>query len=224
VAQPLRWNTPAFRWNAPGVVWNGQQPSKTTPSTKVVIDFSGYSADELGNKAQAIHDAIVANAALFPQLPFTMVAFQATITDYDAKNLARASKATSDILAFEVARHGLEDDLNVLGNYINSVANGDPVLCDARRLPHLHHRQRARPDAARRADRSALAPGRLERVGHRALESRPRPEHEPDPDLHRRPQRRGQLEGRRLLRRRQSSAERHHPRHHPLGARADRRH
>jgi hypothetical protein len=119
VAQPLRWNTPAFRWNAPNVLWNGQQPTKTMPSTKVVIDFSGYSADELGTTAQAIHGSIVANATLFPNLPFTMVAFQATITDYMAKNVARASKATADILAFAVARHELEDDLNVLGNYIN---------------------------------------------------------------------------------------------------------
>lgn len=135
MAQPLRWNTPAFRWSAPNVLWNGQQPSKTMPSTKVVIDFSGYSADELGTTAQAIHDSIVANAALFPNLPFTMVAFQATITDYMAKNVARASKATSDILAFAVARHELEDDLNVLGNYINSVANGDPMTCDASGFP-----------------------------------------------------------------------------------------
>src|SRR3954454_17360963 len=97
------------------------------PTTKVVIDFSGYTADELGTAAQAIHDKIVENAALFPNLPFTMVAFQATITDYMAKNVARGSKATADVLAFAVARHELEDDLNVLGNYVNSVANGNPV-------------------------------------------------------------------------------------------------
>ena len=64
-----------------------------------------------------------------------MIAFQATITDYMAKNVARASKATSDILAFEVARTELEDDLNVLGNYINSVANGDPMTCNASGFP-----------------------------------------------------------------------------------------
>jgi hypothetical protein len=52
-----------------------------------------------------------------------------------AKNVARGSKATADILAFAVARHELEDDLDILGNYGNSVANRDPVLSDASGFP-----------------------------------------------------------------------------------------
>jgi hypothetical protein len=129
VAQPLRWNTKAFVWNAPGVLWNGTEPrQKTMPQTKAIIDFSGYVAAELGPVATTIHTSMLAAATTFTSPPLTMVAFLASITDYNAKLVARASGASADRNAFDQARQVLEDELTQLGNYVNSVAMGDPVI------------------------------------------------------------------------------------------------
>lgn len=78
---------------------------------------------------------MVAAAATLPAPPVLMPAFQTSITTYFAKLAARESKATSDALAFTVARHELEGELNDLGNYVNTVANGDPVIIDASGFP-----------------------------------------------------------------------------------------
>jgi hypothetical protein len=115
------------------VVWNGAEPTTTNkkmPNVKAVVDFSGYIAAELLPVAQAIHDKLVTNAATFPALDPTAAELQTAITDYDTKLTARESGASSDMLAFTVARHALEDDLTKIGNYVNSVANGDPVIVD----------------------------------------------------------------------------------------------
>jgi hypothetical protein len=48
--------------------------------TKAAIDFTGYSGDALIPAAQNVHDMILPNAALFPDLPTTMADLQTLIT------------------------------------------------------------------------------------------------------------------------------------------------
>ena len=51
------------------------------------------------------------------------------------KLAARASNSSTDVIPATVARHELEGELSDLGNYVNIVAGGDPVIVDASGLP-----------------------------------------------------------------------------------------
>ncbi|MEQ1861651.1 MAG: hypothetical protein ABMA13_17165 [Chthoniobacteraceae bacterium] len=104
-------------------------------NTKAIIDFSPYTAPELGPLAQAIHGKLTENAATYASPPVTMAALQALINTYDQKLVARASRATADVLAFNEAREILEEALGTLGNYVNSVAKGDPMIVEKSGFP-----------------------------------------------------------------------------------------
>ena len=78
---------------------------------------------------------MTAKAATFPAPPVTMVAFQALITTFDQKLAAKASRATADTIAFNLARHNLEGALADLGGYVNAVAKGDATLVAASGFP-----------------------------------------------------------------------------------------
>ena len=64
---PLTWDSPGLSWDS-GATWDGVAANKTKAMStiKAIIDFSGYSAAELGPIAHTIHDKMVANAATFP--------------------------------------------------------------------------------------------------------------------------------------------------------------
>ena len=96
--------------------------------TKAIIDFSGYTGPGLLPAAQTIHDDITTNAATFATPPLTMAAFQLLIDAFQTALNKKASKATADIIAFNVARNDLETALFKLGNYVNTVADGDPSI------------------------------------------------------------------------------------------------
>jgi hypothetical protein len=125
---PLTWNRPGLLWNSPGATWNGTARTRTMSNIKAIIDFSGYTAAELGPVAHTIHDKMTANAATFTTPTVTMATLQTQITNYDAKLIARASNAKADIVAFNDARDTLETSLGVLGNYVNGIAKGDPAI------------------------------------------------------------------------------------------------
>lgn len=127
--QPLTWDTPGVTFDS-GATWDGVAPSprKTMNNAKAIIDFSGYTAAELGPVAQMIHDKMTLNAATFPNPSVTMPALQTMITSYDQKLVARASRATADVLAFNTVREALEQTLGSLGNDVNSVAKGAPGI------------------------------------------------------------------------------------------------
>src|SRR5436305_1774748 len=65
---PLTWDTPGLIWDS-AAAWDGVAANPTKPktmsNTKANIDFSGYSAAELGPIAHSIHDQMTANAATF---------------------------------------------------------------------------------------------------------------------------------------------------------------
>ena len=104
-------------------------------TTKAIIDFSSYTAAELGPLAQHIHDELVGNATVFATPTVTMSAFAPLITTYNTKLVARESRASADIIAFNNAREAVETALNRLGNYVNDVAQGDPLVIEQSGFP-----------------------------------------------------------------------------------------
>jgi|ERR1051325_1121997 hypothetical protein len=136
MADPSTWDTLGRTWDS-GETWDGEEARKAKhmENTKAVIDFSGYSAPELGPVAHTIHDQMVLNAATFTAPTVTMAAFQTLITTYDTKLIARASRATADLMAFNVAREALDEALGVLGNYVNGIAKGDAMIVEKSGFP-----------------------------------------------------------------------------------------
>lgn len=133
---PLTWDTPGLTWDS-GATWDGvsAHKPKSMSNIKAIIDFSGYTAAELGPIGHNIHDKMTTNAATFTTPAVSMASLQTQITAYDAKLIARASDAKSDILAFNDARNTLEQTLGVLGNYVNGVAKGDAMIVDKSGFP-----------------------------------------------------------------------------------------
>lgn len=129
MADPLTYDTPGLTYDS-GATWDGLAAAirRTMNNTKAIIDFSPYTAAELGPIAQNIHDEMTAHAATFAAPPVTMTALQTLITTYDETLVDRASRASAAVLAFNQARAALEQGLGTLGNYVNSVANGDPMI------------------------------------------------------------------------------------------------
>ena len=137
---PLTWDSPGLTWDSGGT-WDGvaapttPTKRKTMNNTKAIIDFSSYTAAELGPVAHTIHDKMLANVATFATPTIAMTALQTQVDAYDAKLVARASRASADVLAFNSARDDLEQSLGILGNYVNGIAVGDPVIVDKSGFP-----------------------------------------------------------------------------------------
>lgn len=104
-------------------------------NTKAIIDFSSYTAAELGPLAQHIHDELVANVAVFATPTLAMPAFATLITTYNTKLSARASRATADAMAFNAAREDLEVGLSSLGSYVNGIAQGSALVVEQSGFP-----------------------------------------------------------------------------------------
>jgi hypothetical protein len=103
---------------------------------KAVIDFSSYPGAELLPVAQTIHKGMTTAAAIFATPPMTMAALQTLIDAFDTKLTAKSSKATADTIAFNIARHDLEDALGEVGSYVNTVAKGDKTKVDSSGFPY----------------------------------------------------------------------------------------
>lgn len=115
--------------------------------TKAIIDFSGYTGPELIPAAQQVHDSMTAAAATFPAPPVTMAALQTLIDAVDTALTKKASGATTDTIAFNIARNDLENALGELGYYANIIAKGDPALVAASGFPAYETSPRT-PDTA----------------------------------------------------------------------------
>jgi hypothetical protein len=105
--------------------------------TKAVIDYNEYRDSELGSLANIGHDTMTANAATFVNPPVTFATFLTQITAYSAAYEAKASRASADILAFNTARDTLEETLNAMGNFVNSLAKGDATIVSLSGLPNF---------------------------------------------------------------------------------------
>ena len=64
-----------------------------------------------------------------------MAALQTLIDTFTAKLAAQASQATADIIAFNVARHELEEALGELGTDVNLKAKGSATMVEASGFP-----------------------------------------------------------------------------------------
>ena len=126
-----------------------QTPTRMS-NIKAIIDFSGYAGPALGPAAQTIHDKTLANAATFTALPVSMTALATLIGTFSLALAKKASRATADVIAFNVARHELEVALGLLGGYVNLVAKGDAVIVEKSGFPSYdtsHPAQTAPPAA-----------------------------------------------------------------------------
>ena len=136
MANPLTWDSPGLKWDAPGVTWDGVEASqKHMSNIKAIIDFTGYTAADLGPVAQTIHDKMTANAATFPTPPLTMPELATLIGTLSTTLAAKASRATAATIAFNIARHELEGALSAVGGYVNQVAKGDAVIVEKSGVP-----------------------------------------------------------------------------------------
>lgn len=116
---------------------------------KAILDVSTYPGPELASVAQTIHDDTTAAAATFTAPPVAMPALQTLINTFTAARAKKASGATADTIAFNIARHDLESALGDLGSYVNIVAKGVPAIVTASGLPSY--------DTARTTDTSPPA-------------------------------------------------------------------
>lgn len=103
--------------------------------TKVIVDFTDYTAADLAPVARHIGSRMTANAATFDAPPVTMAALATLIDTYEARLIARAGRGTAAILALNETRDELEARLADLGNYVNSVAKGDARICEQSGFP-----------------------------------------------------------------------------------------
>jgi hypothetical protein len=119
-------------------------------NTKAVTYFGDYPEGNLSPAARAIHTALTTNAATFGTLPVTLAALDALIDDYDTKLAAKADKSKSSTVAFRAAREELEEALSKLGNHVNNVAEGDPVVVGESGFPSYttNHTPDENPPAA----------------------------------------------------------------------------
>jgi len=134
---PLPWDLPSLPWDSPNT-WDGMMPDpilKRMNTIKAIIDFSRYTAADLGPVAQHIHDSMTANAATFPSPPVTMATLATQNADYNTKLAARASRATADVIAFRTSRNTLEASLGRLGNFVNGIAQGDAATVNKSGFP-----------------------------------------------------------------------------------------
>lgn len=133
---PLSWDTPGLTWDS-GATWDSvtANPRKTMNNTKAIIDFSGYTAAELGPIGHSIHDKMTTNSAVFTSPSVAMATLQTQLVDYDAKLIARASNAKAAIIAFNMARATLENSLGMQGGYVNGIAQGDASLVEKSGFP-----------------------------------------------------------------------------------------
>lgn len=132
----LTWDNTSLTYDS-SATWDGVVAShrRSMNNTKAIIDFSGYTGAELSPVAHAILGDLTENATTFPNLPVTLVTLGTQLGTYDDTLAARASRAKADIIAFNEARAVLENSLTRLGNYVNIVADGDPVIVEQSGFP-----------------------------------------------------------------------------------------
>ena len=96
---------------------------------KAVINFSGYADGDLGPTAQGCHDGLLANPIPFTTPIPTLAVLLTQINSYTgALATARTAPSQANTLTKNNARVALQSTLSLLGNYVNSIAQGDPVI------------------------------------------------------------------------------------------------
>lgn len=139
---------------------------------KATTDLTGYAGPDLITTSQTIHDAMIQAATTFPNPPTSMPDFKTAIDTCDTALTKKASRATADINAFNVARETLEGILSGLGNYVNTVAKGDDAIVIASGFPS--YQTGNTPDYAAPAAPTNLVLRQGDVSGQLVLRSRPK--------------------------------------------------
>lgn len=116
---------------------------------KAIINFDAYKPPELVPVAQVIHDKMTEHEDVFTDPPLSMPDLQILISHYRETLAARASRATLDVLACNLARVELKQALGRLGHYVNGIAKGSQAIVEKSGFPSY--------DTSRSADRSPPA-------------------------------------------------------------------
>ena len=112
--------------------------------TKAKLDFSDYRDGALLPIAQNILTQLTDHAAQFPNLPWVpATTLGPAVTAYKETLAAKSSRATADVIAFQVARRELEGLLAIAGGVVNATALGDPSLVAASGFPSYETRKPA---------------------------------------------------------------------------------
>ena len=104
-------------------------------NTKAITSFITYTDAEISPLALTIHTELTENAATFGTLPVLLPALDALIEDYDIKLAAKTDRSKSANVSFNAAKDALLEALSKLGNHVNNVAQGDPVIVDQSGFP-----------------------------------------------------------------------------------------
>lgn len=95
---------------------------------RVKLGLTGLPATGLVAKAQALHDAVVANATLFPNPIPTPPAFQALIDTLVAANAAvDANKGRKEYMDRDNADTAVRESIKQWAGYVQMVSGGDPT-------------------------------------------------------------------------------------------------
>ena len=118
-------------------------------STKATIDFTGYTDIALPPIAQNVLDKLFGNVH-FPTPPIMQGTLQTKLTDYSTALANKSSRATADIIAFNIIRHDLEGMLADLAGSVNTVAKGDLTIVESSGFPYYDtaHPAQSGPPAA----------------------------------------------------------------------------
>lgn len=118
------WNS-GQTWNQSGLVWSGKTTTKGTKmNAHVSLAFKNDKDPELIPFAQGVHDGLAANATVFTNLPVTLVALLAALTDFTAKYNAAIKGSEAQTQARINARTVLLENLAKLAAFVEGVAQG----------------------------------------------------------------------------------------------------
>ncbi|HEX3818378.1 MAG TPA: hypothetical protein VHW03_08815 [Chthoniobacterales bacterium] len=102
---------------------------------KAVVDCSGYTGEALLPVALGVQTGMAGNPH-FPDPPITSAEYALHVDAFQQALAAKASKATADIVAFNVARHQVESDFAELGGYVNIKAMGNQAMVVSSGFPY----------------------------------------------------------------------------------------
>lgn len=101
---------------------------------KARIDFSRVPDNDLTELAQLIYNKMFGNPD-FPNPTPTLIVFQTSITDYSDALIKAKDGTKQDTAEKNSKRKALEENLSILGDYVNDTAKGDVVKLEGSGFP-----------------------------------------------------------------------------------------
>ncbi|HRO42734.1 MAG TPA: hypothetical protein PL009_07850 [Flavipsychrobacter sp.] len=102
---------------------------------QVALKLDRLSAGDLIIFAQSVHTGLTVNAAIFPDLPVTMLAFNTQIAALLAAQEAAITGGPTTKVTRNQKRKIVSASMVKLGRYVNNVADGDPEIIGLANMP-----------------------------------------------------------------------------------------